>query len=126
MINIKKRGTIEKNGAAPVIRSASGVRYTADVALIALGIFAFVFVLYFGREILLPLVLALVLRLIFSPAQRFLTERGRWPSSLAAIFTVLSFFSLLVIAGFTLSVPAPDPTWRPSDCHARRGYSARD
>jgi predicted PurR-regulated permease PerM len=106
MINITKRRTIEKDGAAPINRSAPGLRYAADVSLIALGIFAFVLVLYFGREVLLPLVLALILRLIFSPAQRFLTERGRWPSSLAAIFIVVSFFSLIVIAGFTISVPA--------------------
>jgi hypothetical protein len=89
-----------------MIRSGSALRIAADVALLALGIFAFVLALYFGREILLPFVLALVLRLIFAPAQRFLTERGRWPSALAAIFIVLGFFSLIVIGGFTITVPA--------------------
>lgn len=87
-------------------RSDSGLRYSADVALIALGIFAFVLSLYFGKELILPFVLALVLRLIFAPAQRFLTERGRLPSALAAIFLVLIFFSAIASAGLTVSVPA--------------------
>jgi predicted PurR-regulated permease PerM len=87
-------------------RSVSGLRYSADVTLLALGIFAFVLALYFGKELTLPLVLALVLRLIFGPAQRFLTDRGRLPSSLAAILLVLVFFSAIAIAAFSMSLPA--------------------
>ena len=87
-------------------RSASGLRYSADVALLTLGILASVAALHFGKELILPLVLALVLRLIFGPAQRFLTERGRLPTSLAAIIIVLLCFSAIAIAAFTMSVPA--------------------
>jgi predicted PurR-regulated permease PerM len=87
-------------------RSASGLRFSADVAVVALGIFASVGALYFGKELILPLVFALVLRLIFGPAQRLLTERGRLPPSLAAILLVLLCFSAIAVAAFTLSVPA--------------------
>jgi predicted PurR-regulated permease PerM len=87
-------------------RSTSGLRYSAEVALLALGIFTSVGALYFGKELILPLILALVLRLIFGPAQRFLTERGRLPASLAAILLVLVCFSAIAIAAFTMSVPA--------------------
>jgi hypothetical protein len=40
--------------------------------------------LYFGKEIILPIVVALVLRLLLAPAQRVLTERGHLPRSTAA------------------------------------------
>jgi predicted PurR-regulated permease PerM len=86
--------------------SASGLRYSADAAILSVGIFAFILALYFGKELLLPLVIALVLRLLFGSVQRFLIERGRLPSSLAAILLVLLCFSSIAIAAFTVSVPA--------------------
>ena len=46
---------------------------------------AAVFALYFGKELLLPLVFALLLRLLMAPAQRLLTEQARLPAWAARV-----------------------------------------
>jgi predicted PurR-regulated permease PerM len=73
--------------------------------LLDLGRLAVVYTLYFGKEIILPIVVALVLRLLLAPAQRLLTDRGHLPSQPPRVL-VLTLFGAIAVAAFTLSISA--------------------
>src|SRR3981081_3763269 len=64
-------------------------------ALLVIAVLGAVFALYFGKELLLPLVFALVLRLLLAPAQRLLTEQARLPAWSAAVVLVLALFAAI-------------------------------
>jgi predicted PurR-regulated permease PerM len=65
-----------------------------------------VYTLYFGQEILLPIALALVLKLLLQPAMRLLYERLWLPGALAALLLIIAVFGAIATVGFTISVPA--------------------
>src|ERR1700693_5493536 len=63
---------------------------------------------YVAREIVLPLVFAIVLKLLLQPALRVL-ERLHLPRILAALLLILALFGAIVGLGTALSGPAR--TW---------------
>src|SRR5205814_10428122 len=67
---------------------------------------AIVYTLYFGKEIFLPVAVALVLKLLLQPAMRLLHERLRLPGAVAALLLIIAVFSAVAAVGFTISVPA--------------------
>ena len=71
----------ERTGDAQVaITQGKAVPYAAvSAGILVLAVLAIVYTLYFGKEILLPVALALVLKLLLQPAMRFLHERLRLP-----------------------------------------------
>jgi predicted PurR-regulated permease PerM len=69
-------------------------------------VLAIVYTLYFGKEILLPIALALVLKLLLQPVMRLLHERLRLPGALAALLLIIAVFGAIAAVGFTISVPA--------------------
>lgn len=60
---------------------------------------------YFASDIILPIVLAIVLKLLFQPAMRLL-ERLGVPRTLAALLLILTVFGVIVGVGAALSGPA--------------------
>ncbi|ACL62727.1 AI-2E family transporter [Methylobacterium nodulans] len=80
-----------------------GVR---SVGILVLSLLAVVYTLYLGRELILPTVLALVLKLLLGPVMRILHERLRLPNSLAAALLILVVFGAIAGVGFTISIPA--------------------
>jgi predicted PurR-regulated permease PerM len=74
-------------------------------SLLVIAVLATVFALYFGKELLLPLVFALILRLLLAPAQRLLTEQVRLPAWFAAIVLVLALFAAVLLLAAAVSVP---------------------
>lgn len=60
---------------------------------------------YFASDIILPIVLAIVLKLLFQPAMRLL-ERLNVPRTLAALLLILTVFGVIVGVGAALSGPA--------------------
>ena len=54
-----------------------GVR---SIGTLILTILAIVYTLYFGKEVLLPLALAIILKLLLGPAMRLLHERVHLPT----------------------------------------------
>ncbi|MFI5408158.1 AI-2E family transporter [Kaistia sp. UC242_56] len=62
-------------------------------------------VCYFASDIILPIVLAIVLKLLFQPAMRLL-EKLRVPRTLAALLVILTVFGAIVAVGAALSGPA--------------------
>ena len=77
-----------------------------SAGILVLAILAIVYTLYLGKEILLPITLALVLKLLLQPAMRFLHERLRLPGALAALLLIIAVFGAITAVGFTISVPA--------------------
>jgi predicted PurR-regulated permease PerM len=74
--------------------------------VLVLAVLAVVYTLYLGKEILLPLVLAIVLKLLLQPEMRLLQERLRLPGPLAALLLIVAGFGVMAAVGLTISVPA--------------------
>jgi len=77
-----------------------------SAGILVLAILAIVYTLYLDKEILLPITLALVLKLLLQPAMRFLHEWLRLPGALAALLLIIAVFGAITAVGFTISVPA--------------------
>ena len=94
-------------GAREAVAAGDAIpRGVRSVGILVLSLLAVVYTLYFGKEIVLPVVLALVLKLLLAPAMRILHERLRLPNSLAAVLLILVVFSAIAVIGFTVSIPA--------------------
>jgi len=76
-----------------------------QACLLALAVLT---VCYFAASIILPVVLAIVLKLLFQPAMR-LMERMNFPRPLAALLLIFTVFGVIVGVGAALSGPAA--TW---------------
>src|SRR5438045_874914 len=77
-----------------------------STGILIVAVLAIVYTLYFGKEILLPIALALVLKLLLQPMMRLLNERLRLPGALAALLLIIAVFGAIAAVGFTISVPA--------------------
>jgi len=66
---------------------------------------AIVYTLYLGKEILLPIAPALVLKLLLQPAMRFLHERLRLPGALAALLLIIAVFGAITASAFPFFFP---------------------
>lgn len=75
------------------------------IALVALLILCILTICYFASAIILPIVLATVLKLLLEPPMRVL-ERLRIPRGIAAFLLILVVFSLIVGIGAAVSGPA--------------------
>ena len=87
--------------------AAQGPGASWDVHGMALaGIFGLLllWVLYFGRDILVPITFAFVLNLLLQPAARALSRLGV-PKPAAALLTLLTFLGVLLLLGATLAGP---------------------
>lgn len=78
-----------------------------STALTILVVLALFYSLYFARSFLLPIVFAVLLDFLLSPAVRAL-ERIRIPKALGAAVVVLSLVGLLVLGVYRLSGPIQD------------------
>ncbi|AWN44016.1 AI-2E family transporter [Methylobacterium durans] len=92
------RGAVAAGEAVP-----HGVR---SVGILVLSLLAVVYTLYIGRELILPIVVALVLKLLLGPVMWILHERLRLPHALAAALLILVVFGAIAGIGFTISIPA--------------------
>jgi hypothetical protein len=89
---------VDRNIAAPpALRSAS---------LLIIALLAIVYTLYFGKELLLPITLALLFKLLLQAPMRFLTRRLRLPDPVAALVMILTVFGCIALVALTVSVPA--------------------
>ena len=94
------------SGAVPVARDATIPRHPRSVGILTLAVLAVVFTLHLGRELLLPVTLALVLKLLLQPAVRLLTRRLRLPATAAALLVILAVFGTVGLVILAVSVPA--------------------
>jgi predicted PurR-regulated permease PerM len=89
---------------SPPATRSERVRTTALVLLAVCGVTA---LLYFGRDVFIPLGLALVFTALLRPVVR-VAERARVPTALAATLVVLLALSLIVGAGMLAAAPAQE------------------
>ncbi|MCX5518955.1 AI-2E family transporter [Kaistia defluvii] len=81
---------------------SSDPKLVIQACLLVLAVLA---VCYFASDIILPVVFAIVLKLLFQPAMRVL-ERFNVPRTLAALLLILTVFGVIVGVGAALSGPA--------------------
>lgn len=96
--------------AEPAAEPAEAPLLSPDARLaLQIGQFALLLlcVLYAARDLVLPVVLAFVLKLLLEPAMRLL-GRLRLPRTAAALLLILAVFGILVGLGTALAGPAAD------------------
>ena len=76
------------------------------VALGTLATLAVLTAMYVAAPIILPILFAVVLNLLLTPAKRLLTNRLRLPDALAALLLILLLFAVFSLVAAALSVPA--------------------
>jgi predicted PurR-regulated permease PerM len=90
--------------------AASGIEAVASgslsIGVFVLAILAAIGALYVGKEVFLPVVLALVLKLMLQPIMNALCERLHVPHTLSALFLIICLFGLVAAVAVTISVPA--------------------
>lgn len=77
------------------------------VATVGLFVIAVLFALYFGRDVLLPIMLALILSFLLRPLVRALYRVGV-PEGIGAAIMVVTLFGGVLLAVYTLSTPAAE------------------
>jgi predicted PurR-regulated permease PerM len=77
-----------------------------SVSALILAVLAVVYALYVGKEVVLPVMLALVLKLLLQPIMEFLRKRLRMPGPLAALILIICLFCGIAAVVFTISGPA--------------------
>lgn len=80
-------------------------RRTGSWALTGIFVLAFIAALYFARDLVLPVILALILSAVFSPAVRGL-QKLRIPAPLGAGFLVAALLAAFFTATYNLAEPA--------------------
>lgn len=76
------------------------------IGIMILTVLAVIFTLYLGKEIALPIALALVFKLLLQAPMRWLVRRLRLPDALAALVLILAVFGTIGLGALTISVPA--------------------
>jgi predicted PurR-regulated permease PerM len=92
--------------AKPIVRLEAAPADPLPIGVLVLATLAIVCALYFGKEVVLPIVLALVLKLMLQPVMSLLCERLRVPQALAAILLITCLFMAVAAVVLTISVPA--------------------
>jgi predicted PurR-regulated permease PerM len=101
----------QKTEVAPPVEVPDDLPLPSDPKVIFLGglfVLAMLAAAYIVSEIVLPLVFAIVLKLLLQPALRVL-ERLHVPRILAALLLILALFGTIVGVGTAISGPAR--TW---------------
>ncbi len=100
----KQRGSMPE----PVVRASPEPQTVRSASLLILALLAIVFTLYIGKELLLPITLALLFKLLLQAPMRILTTRLRLPSPVAATLIILALFGCIALVALAVSVPASD------------------
>jgi predicted PurR-regulated permease PerM len=77
-----------------------------SIGVLVIAVLAVVCGLYFGKEVALPIILALVLKLMLQPIMNVLCDRLHIPHAISAILLIACLFSAVAAVALTISVPA--------------------
>jgi predicted PurR-regulated permease PerM len=86
------------------MRSAIASPRSRSYALTVLAVLAVLYTLYFAREVLRPIVFAVLLSFLLGPVVRWLARR-RVPTALGAALVVFALLGALGVAGYELAAP---------------------
>ena len=99
-------GPSEGPTAGAVVRTEPVLASPLSVSALILAVLAVGYALYVGKEVVLPIMLALVLKLLLQPVMEFLRKRLRLPGPLAALILIICLFCGIAAVVFTVSGPA--------------------
>jgi predicted PurR-regulated permease PerM len=77
-----------------------------SISALILAILATIYALYVGKEVVLPIMLAVVLKLLLQRTMEFLRARLRLPPELAAMIIIICLFAFVAFVIFAISGPA--------------------
>ena len=89
-----------------VVRTDPILANPLSISALILATCAVIYALYVGKEVVLPIMLAVVLKLLLQPLMDFLRNRLRLPAAFAAIIMIVCLFGAIATVAFTISGPA--------------------
>jgi predicted PurR-regulated permease PerM len=92
--------------ASTVARTEPAMRKALPTAVVILTVLALIGALYFGKDVVLPIALAIVLKLLLQPILNFLCNRLRLPTTLGAMILICGLFAAFAAVAFSVSGPA--------------------
>jgi len=96
--------------ASPIVIQTDPVLASPlSISALILAILATIYALYVGQEVVLPIMLAVVLKLLLQPTMDFLRDRLHLPPELAALILIICLFAFIATVIFVISGPAS--TW---------------
>jgi predicted PurR-regulated permease PerM len=102
-ISVKQADPDGGDDATAVVANQMTVQ---TLAVVTLAIIAVVWALSVAAEVIVPLLLAMMLKLMLQPVMRFLSRRVRLPMTVAALLLIVALFSIAAGIGLTIAVPA--------------------
>jgi predicted PurR-regulated permease PerM len=92
--------------ASPVVRTEPVLSSPLSSGVLILAILALIGALYVGKEVALPIALAIVLKLLLQPVLNFLCTKLRLPAALGALILICGLFAAVGAVALTVSGPA--------------------
>ena len=92
----------------PVVQASPEPQTVRSASLLTWPCWRSCYTLYIGKELLLPITLALLFKLLLQAPMRLLTTRLRLPSPVAAVLVILALFGCIALMALAVSVPASD------------------
>lgn len=102
----EKAAIIETPDSERTIRTIPSLASPVSIGILFLSAVAIVFVLHVGKEVALPITLAIILKLLLKPIMDFFQFKLRMPAPVAALIIIVSLLSLIATIGVTISSPA--------------------
>jgi predicted PurR-regulated permease PerM len=96
----------ERSAAAATAQTEPTPGSLLSSGVLILAVLAVVAALYLGKEVALPIALAIVLKLLLQPVLNFLCTRLRLPMALGAFILICGLFAAIGAVAFTVSGPA--------------------
>ena len=93
-------------GASQMIRPDGILSRPTLVCLLILTTLAVLGALYVGKDVVLPVLLAILLKLLLQPVVDLLRDKLRIPSVASAFILILLLFGSIAAVGFSISIPA--------------------
>jgi predicted PurR-regulated permease PerM len=103
---LRQREKAAQATAPDEVRMKAGGTSALTAGVVVLAGLATVGALYVGKELLIPITLALVLKLLLQPVMDFLSMKLRIPAAVSAIILILCIFGTAVVVAFSISGPA--------------------
>src|SRR5882724_4716571 len=95
-----------RDPASPVVRTEPILGSPLSAGVLILAALALIGALHLGKEVALPIALAIILKLLLQPILNFLCARLRLPMALGALILICGLFAAIGAVAFTVSGPA--------------------
>jgi len=106
VLDLKGRFDSEKSAHEQVLPTQPVLGSPLSIGVLVLAILASLYALHVGKDVVLPIILAVILKLLFRPLMEFLCDRLRLPPALGALILIVSLFCAIAALAFTISGPA--------------------